>query len=229
MFLFYAPEIAQGNYSLDAEEARHAIKVLRLQLGDAMQITDGLGKLYDTTVTEISKTSCRFAVTQVTEVPKSKHNIHIAIAPTKNIDRIEWFVEKATELGVHEITFVNSKNSERRIVNLERIQKKAISGMKQSGQVWLPTLNAIKPLEKVLRSTGMNFIAQVDPANPKHLKEAGKDGDYLVLIGPEGDFSADEVESAVSKGFLKVSLGPTTLRTETAGLAACHILSLINQ
>lgn len=229
MSLFYSPGISQGNDSLDAEEARHAIKVLRLQKGDPLLITDGLGKIYNTTITEINKSSCRFAIGHITEIPKSKYQIHIAIAPTKNIDRIEWFAEKTTELGIHEISFISCKNSERKVVNLERIQKKVISAMKQSGQAWLPVLHPIKSFEKLLRDKGLNYIAHVDPLNTVQLKQAERNGDYLVMIGPEGDFSPEELQLAMDKSFQKVSLGTTTLRTETAGIAACHTLNLINQ
>lgn len=230
MKLFYAPDILDGNHSLDAEEARHAIRVLRLQIGDALKITDGKGNIYDAHIKSISKSACEFSIDNTRAILKKAHFIHIAIAPTKNVDRIEWFVEKATELGVDEISFIKCKNSERSVINLERIQKKAVSALKQSGQAWLPIINSIKPMTKVLgQSCPHKFIAHVDLENTKHLKDAVPNGKYCVLIGPEGDFAPEEIKMAIDNGYQKISLGSSTLRTETAGIAACHILNLINQ
>ncbi len=228
MQLFYHPLIQEGAYQLDGEEFRH-FKVLRLKAGGQIDITDGLGKIYNATITDVKKTSCNFSIKNVTSIPRRSHSIHIAIAPTKNLDRIEWFVEKATEIGIEEISFINCKTSERKVVNLDRLQKKAISAMKQSGQAWLPKINAIRPFNKVLVSNDLKFIAHVDSSNTTHLKDTDTNANYLVLIGPEGDFVQDEIELALKEGFKKVTLGTSTLRTETAGLAACHILNLINQ
>ncbi|MEQ8364211.1 MAG: 16S rRNA (uracil(1498)-N(3))-methyltransferase [Cyclobacteriaceae bacterium] len=229
MPLFYQPLIPEGTHALEAEEARHATKVLRLQSGEPLQLTDGKGNLYQAVITELSKSACHFSIQETVSIPRRKYSIHIAIAPTKNIDRIEWFVEKATEIGIDAISFIQSKNSERRVVNMERITKKAVSAMKQSGQAWLPELHPIRKVETLINEPCEHkYIAHVDQANPKHLKEAPHQSNYLVLIGPEGDFSQQEINSATDKGFQKVSLGPNTLRTETAGLAACHILNLIN-
>ena len=229
MPIFYQPLIPEGTHSLDAEEARHATKVLRLQTGDALELTDGKGSLYSAVITELSKSACHFSINETLSIPRRKYSIHIAIAPTKNIDRIEWFVEKATEIGIDTISFIQCQNSERRVVNMERITKKAISAMKQSGQAWLPELRPIRKVEALFdEACDHKYIAYVDQANPKHLKEAPLQSDYLVLIGPEGDFTQQEIDAAMNKGFQKVSLGLTTLRTETAGLAACHTLNLIN-
>lgn len=226
--MFYQPLIQEGIHHLDQEEARHALKVLRLEKGDALNITDGKGNIYRAQVTAISKSTCQFSIIDTVSVPRRKYSIHIAIAPTKNIDRIEWFVEKATEMGIEAIRFIQCKNSERKVVNPDRLMKKAISAMKQSGQAWLPDLHPIEPFEKALDFNGLKFIAHVDQQNPAHLKDAPRNSTYLVLIGPEGDFTVDEITKATDKGFQKISLGRTTLRTETAGLAACHILNLIN-
>ena len=228
--LFYSPEIEDGNHSLSEEELRHAVKVLRLKAGDPLKITDGKGKIFNAKVTKISKSACDFEIINSITVPKKNHSIHIGVAPTKNIDRIEWFVEKVTELGVDEISFVHSQNSERKVINLERIQKKAISAMKQSGQAWLPLIHPIQPLKNIYSVRQSNkFIAYVDQANPMHLKEAKPNGQYIVLIGPEGDFTQEELAFTTNHGYQKVSLGKTTLRTETAGVVACHILNLINE
>ncbi|MFZ1807317.1 MAG: 16S rRNA (uracil(1498)-N(3))-methyltransferase [Cyclobacteriaceae bacterium] len=229
MPIFYQPLIPEGTHSLDAEEARHATKVLRLQSGDTLQLTDGKGSLYKAIITELSKSACHFSISETVAIPKRKYSIHIAIAPTKNIDRIEWFVEKATEIGIDTISFIQCQNSERRVINMDRITKKAVSAMKQSGQAWLPELHPIGKVETILNEPcAYKYIAHVDQANPKHLKEAPLQSDYLVLIGPEGDFTQKEIDKAIDKGFQKISLGTSTLRTETAGLAACHILNLIN-
>lgn len=228
--LFYSPEIGEGNHSLSEDEWRHAVKVLRLKEGDFFKITDGKGKIYHAKVTQISKSRCDFEITKTEVIPRPNYSIHIAIAPTKKIDRIEWFVEKVTELGVDEISFIYCQNSERKVINLERIQKKAISAMKQSGQAWLPVVHPIQPLKNIISNTAPNkFIAHVDPANPVRLNEAKAQGRYMVLIGPEGDFTDEELLLATQHEFLKVSLGRNTLRTETAGVAACHILNLINE
>jgi len=227
--IFYQPLIPEGTHSLDAEEVRHATKVLRLQSGDTLELTDGKGNLYKAVITELSKSSCLFSITETISVPKRNYTIHIAIAPTKNIDRIEWFVEKATEIGIDTISFIQCQNSERRVVNMERIEKKAISAMKQSGQAWLPELKPMAKVQAIIHEPcDHKFIAHVDHANSKHLKEAPPHSSYLVLIGPEGDFTQQELKAAIDNGFQKVSLGASTLRTETAGLAACHILNLIN-
>lgn len=228
--LFYSPEIGKGDHSLSEEELRHAVKVLRLNQGDSLTLTDGKGNLYHAKVTQVSKSACDFEITKTIAIPKRNYSIHIAIAPTKNIDRIEWFVEKATELGVDEISFVYCQNSERKVINVDRIHKKAISAMKQSGQAWLPLIHPIQPLKCIFSNERpIKFIAYVDPANPTHLKEAKPNGQYLVLIGPEGDFTKEELTLATQNGFQKVRLGNTTLRTETVGIVACHILNLIHE
>lgn len=230
MQLFYQPRIADGVHALDAEESKHVAKVLRLRNGDSIQVTDGKGSTYTVVLTDTTAKECSFEIKETTTLPKPPYSIHIAIAPTKNMERTEWFVEKATEIGVNTISFMQCKNSERKSVNFERIQKKVVSALKQSGQPWMPELNDLKPFKSYLDSSDSKFIAYVDKDNPALLKNIAKANDrYLVLIGPEGDFSPEELGLAEKHGFLKVSLGPNRLRTETAGIAACHILNLINQ
>jgi len=228
--LFYAPEIPEGNFALDAEEARHAVKVLRLQKGDAIHITDGKGKFYSANINLITKSTCEFSISSTVNIPRRDHRVHIAIAPTKNIDRIEWFVEKSTELGIEEISFIQCHHSERKTINIERIQKKAISALKQSGQAWLPRINPMVAFEQIIQLPSPDrFIAHVDQDNSRHLKEARPNGNYTVLIGPEGDFTKEEIREAIRHGFQKIGLGKSVLRTETAGIAACQILNLINE
>lgn len=230
MNLFYQPKIDEGVLYLDAEESRHAIKVLRMGKGDELHITDGKGFFYTALITQDDSKKCGFEIVEKKQIQKKKYQIHIAIAPTKNADRMEWFVEKATEIGVDQISFVLCQNSERKTINLERIEKIAISAMKQSGQAWLPQLSAIIPFKEILKQVGsQKFIAFVDEQNPDHLKSIAKpNGSYLILVGPEGDFREEELSSAIQQGFKKVSLGSNRLRTETAGLTACQILHFVN-
>jgi 16S rRNA (uracil1498-N3)-methyltransferase len=228
--LFYQSKISEGVLNLDAEESRHAVKVLRMVKGDALHLTDGRGFFYTAQITDADAKKCSFEIIEKKQSAKRGYQIHIAIAPTKNADRIEWFVEKATEIGIDEISFMLCKNSERKNINLERIEKIAISAMKQSGQAWLPKISAIVPFKEILKhNASQKFIAFVDEKNTNHLKSMAKsNGNYLVLIGPEGDFSQEELNLALENNFKKVSLGSNRLRTETAGLAACQILNLIN-
>lgn len=201
-----------------------------MKIGDPLLITDGQGVLYDGVITKADSRVCGFTITVKRISPARSFSISIAIAPTKNIDRTEWFVEKAVELGIEQIHFMRCKNSERKTVNLERIQKIIISAMKQSGQAWLPECSEIKPYSEILSLTAdQKFICYVDNQNPDQLNSLAKPNlKYLVLIGPEGDFQKEELEQAIQHGFKKVSLGINRLRTETAALAACHTLNLIN-
>jgi len=228
--LFFQPEIPNGLLALGPEESRHAIKVLRLKPGDRIDITDGKGVFYEAQITNPDLSKCVFEIRTTKVQPQKTFRIHIAIAPTKNTDRIEWFVEKTVELGIDQISFILCANSERKSMKMDRLEKVAVSAMKQSRQAWLSQLTPLLPFQHVLNSDSkQKFIAFVYPQNPQHLKSAAKPGgEALVLIGPEGDFSLEELQSAQDKGFQKVSLGTNRLRTETAGLAACHILNLIN-
>ncbi|MEQ1586774.1 MAG: 16S rRNA (uracil(1498)-N(3))-methyltransferase [Cyclobacteriaceae bacterium] len=227
---FYQPDILKGIHHLDEDESRHAVKVLRMKAGDTLHITDGSGSFYQATINLADPRRCLFSIVEKKSVPIRKFSVALAIAPTKNIDRTEWFVEKAVEYGIEQIHFMSCQNSERKTVNMERIQKIAISAMKQSGQAWLPACTGIKPFQEVLTtSADQKFICHVDHQNPDQLKSLATPGkSYLVLIGPEGDFKDEEIKQAIDHGFIKVSLGHNRLRTETAALAACHTLNLIN-
>ncbi|MBK5279759.1 MAG: 16S rRNA (uracil(1498)-N(3))-methyltransferase [Bacteroidia bacterium] len=231
MLLHYQPNIDLGTLSLSEDESRHAAKVLRVKNGDILDLTDGKGNFYKIRITKSDPRKCIFEIQEKKSQPKRSFFIHLAIAPTKNTDRIEWFVEKCVEIGVDKISFIVCQNSERRSINRDRIEKIAISAMKQSGQYWLPEIVDCGPVLEILKeSSSQKFIAYVDQSNPHHLKSLAKPNqDYLVLIGPEGDFNKEELLSAEQAGFSKVSLGTTRLRTETAGVAACHILNLVNQ
>ena len=230
MNLFYQPAIAQGTMHLDLDESRHAVKVLRMQPGDTIHLTDGYGFLYTAFIQDANPKKCSFTISEMKEISKRNFSVAIAIAPTKNSDRTEWFVEKAIEIGIEEIYFIICKTSERKTVNMERMNKIAISAMKQSGQARLSQLHEMAPFgEMVGHTASQKFICQVDAGNPVHLKSLAKaHSNYLVLIGPEGDFTQEEIQQATANGFQKVSLGPNRLRTETAAITACQILNFVN-
>ena len=230
MNLFYQPGIQQGITHLDAEESRHAVRVLRLTEGAQLRLTDGKGFFYTGKIIKADSKECRFEILDKEGSPKRNFFIHIAIAPTKNADRIEWFVEKATEIGIEEISFILCKNSERKTINLDRVEKIALSAMKQSQQSWLPKINEPVPFHEIISSLAdQKFIAYVDPSNKRLLQSITQQNKkYLMLIGPEGDFSSEELEQASQRGFEKVSLGANRLRTETAGLVAVQVLGLAN-
>jgi 16S rRNA (uracil1498-N3)-methyltransferase len=230
--LFYQPQIIEGIHYLDEEESKHCVRVLRKREGELIHLTDGHGTFYDAVITKADPRQCAFKVQQQTPEKKKNFSIHIAIAPTKNTDRIEWFVEKSVELGIDHITLVDCKNSERSYIKTERLKKVAISAMKQSVKATLPLVTDLVSFNAFIKSgeAVQKFIAFVDHSNPLHLKDlAQPDASYIVLIGPEGDFSDEELTLAIASGYTKVSLGASRLRTETAGMAACHVLNLVNQ
>ncbi len=194
-------------------------------------MTDGVGNLYQVTLTESTIGKCSFKIESTQKEERSPYNIHIALAPTKNPDRTEWFVEKAIEIGVDEISFLLCDNSERAALKTDRLEKLAISAMKQSLRCTLTKINHMVLLKDFVTTSQApsKFIAYVDHSNPDHLlKRASPKTNYIVLIGPEGDFSKKELELAIAHDYKKVSLGPNRMRTETAGVVACHILNLIN-
>jgi 16S rRNA (uracil1498-N3)-methyltransferase len=229
--LFYQPLIPRGALYLDPDESRHAIKVLRKRNGDTIKLTDGNGVFYEGIVTDADAHQCAFDIHSSAPEPRKNFRIHIAISPTKNTDRIEWFVEKSVELGIDEITLLLCDHTERQHLKIERLKKNAVSAMKQSLKAWLPVLHPITSFKDFVPAVTEEekFIAHVDDQNQLYLQRVVDPGrSYLILIGPEGDFSSDEVLVAERYGFKKVSLGSSRLRTETAGLAACHILNLAN-
>jgi len=230
--LFYQPAIVTGIHYLDQEESKHCIRVLRKKQGENILITDGLGHLYKALITNPNPAKCEFTIQSVTEDPKRNYNIHLAISPTKNSDRIEWMVEKCVEIGIDEVTLLLCRNTEKKKFKTTRIEKLAISAMKQSHRGWLPKINPLTSFNDFIKSlppNTTNYIAYVDQSNPNHLLHLAKPSeDYVVMVGPEGDFSPDEIDIATQQAFKKVSLGNYRLRTETAGLAVCQILNLIN-
>ncbi|WP_423127446.1 16S rRNA (uracil(1498)-N(3))-methyltransferase [Gaoshiqia sp. Z1-71] len=233
MHLFYTPDIRNQTYCLDETESKHAVRVLRLNQGDLINLVDGKGNFYEARITDANPKRCRIEVTkQAGEFGKRTHYLHMAVAPTKNIDRFEWFLEKATEIGIDEITPVLCDRSERKTVNEDRLEKVIISAMKQSLKAYLPKLNPLTPLNGLLKAEfkGKKFIAHCYDQNKNELRtEITGSSSNLILIGPEGDFSEDEVTQAIGQNFLPVNLGNSRLRTETAALVACHTANLLNE
>jgi 16S rRNA (uracil1498-N3)-methyltransferase len=233
MQLFYAPEINEATHILDKEESLHCIRVLRLREGREVFLTDGRGNWYKSVIMDANPKACVLQIVEKrTDVENQAYRLHIAIAPTKHIDRFEWFLEKATECGISEITPVFCENSERTTIKHERLVKVLISAMKQSLRTNLPLLNQAVKLNRFLQETygGQGFIAHCAEGQKVAFTEALNAGtNALVLIGPEGDFSADEVAAAGQAGFKAVSLGAHRLRTETAALAACMGFNCVNK
>lgn len=232
MHVFYTPDIL-NRAELPEDEATHALRVLRLQTGDEVTLTDGKGSFYRAEISAASGKRCLVNILESQQQPPLwQGHLHIAMAPTKNMDRTEWFAEKATEIGFDELTFLSCRFSERRVIKTERIRKILISAIKQSLKARLPLLNEMTDFHTFIRQpfNGQKFIAHCYEGEKPLLKDVLKRGqDALVLIGPEGDFSEEEVKAAVEQGFQPISLGRSRLRTETAALVACHILNLYNQ
>lgn len=232
MHVFYTPDI-QTRPELPEEEAAHAIRVLRLEAGDEVTLTDGKGCFYRAEISAASNKRCPVNILKtLPQEPLWQGHLHLAMAPTKNMDRTEWFAEKATEIGFDELTFLNCRFSERKVIKTERIRKILVSAIKQSLKARLPKLNEMTDFNRFVRQPfgGQKFIAHCYEGEKPLLKDIVHRGeDALILIGPEGDFSEEEVKLAVEQGFRPVSLGRSRLRTETAALVACHILNLCNQ
>jgi 16S rRNA (uracil1498-N3)-methyltransferase len=233
MQLFYVPNISGSEIILDETESKHAIRVLRLQKGDQIQVVDGKGGFYLAEIADANPKKCRLTiVNSALDFGKRNFHLHIAIAPTKNIDRFEWFLEKATEIGIDEITPLLTSHSERKTINAERLEKILVSAMKQSLKAYLPQLHELTTFKELIinNKTENKFIAYCDEIQKIHLKDlATKGNNTLILIGPEGDFSPEEIKLAIENGFKVVSLGESRLRTETAGIVACHIVNLANE
>ena len=229
---FYTPLPKSGQ--LPTDEAQHALRVLRLGMGDELSLMDGSGTFYNAIITEADNHNCRYRITEcLPQQSEWQGTIHVAVAPTKNMDRIEWLAEKATEIGIDRLSLLNCRFSERRVVKNERIEKILVAAMKQSHKAWKPQLDEMMPF--------YNFIARPDLPAQRFIAHC-YEGDRpflldilephtsaLVLIGPEGDFSIDEVHAAEAAGFRSVSLGSSRLRTETAALVAVHLMRLANR
>lgn len=230
---FYVPDAARSN-ELPAEEAAHASRVLRLESGDEVFLIDGAGCFFKAQLTLVTKGRCLYDI--VERLPQEKTwngRIAVAMAPTKVIDRVEWTLEKATEIGIDEFSLLNCAFSERRNVKLERLDKIVVAAVKQSRKAWKPLLNDLQPFEDFVNRPrkGAKYIAHCYAEIDKkdlygELLQLNGDEEVTILIGPEGDFSIDEVRLAMSKGYVPVSLGQSRLRTETAALAATMIAQL---
>lgn len=232
MNLFHVPDLHSELLELPEEEAHHATHVLRLKVGDRIGLLDGRGTRAEADLLEANK---RRVVVRIVErsvhAPERKARIHIAVAPTKQIDRIEWFVEKAVELGVDRITPLLSKRSERSRLRTDRLQRVAISAMKQSQRSWLPQLDEPLTLVALLKEElpAQRFFGWCEGEHASLMESYSADSDALVLIGPEGDFTPEEAEMLRAAGFTAVSIGHARLRTETAALAAVAWMSLVQQ
>jgi len=249
MHLFYQPRRSESRTSagavdspepvsfLSEDDSRHAVKTLRLGVGGIIAVTDGHGNQYAAVITQADARRCAFRITDTKTTPARPFSVRICVAPTKNLDRIEWFVEKAVEVGIERISFYFGQHSERRVLKLERLEKIAIAAMKQSLQSYLPQLDDAVSFGELLKTMDgpalgeeQRFIAHLPTDEPpiNLAKRATVSGQYAVLIGPEGDFSEKEIQQAVAAGFQMVTLGPYRLRTETAALTACQLLNFIN-
>lgn len=230
--IFYAPDIKTDS-ELPREEALHCVRVLRKVEGDSILITDGKGHYYDAEITVANQKHCIVEITNTIEEVKAwSFFLQIAFAPTKNIDRIEWFAEKATEIGIDRFSPLLCKHSERKDIKIARIEKILVSAMKQSQKAYLPILDELQSFAEFVKQPfdGRKFIAHCEEGVKPLLKEIYKlNENVLVLIGPEGDFSPEEIRIAIENGFEAISLGNSRLRTETAALVACHTIHVLNQ
>lgn len=233
MQIFYIPDIVGNSVTLSEDESKHCIRVLRMAKGDELQLVDGKGSLHHCTISDDNAKRCAVSINK-TELKFGKRSfkLHIAIAPTKNIERIEWFLEKCTEIGIDEVTPLLCEHSERKNINEERLERVMIAAMKQSVKAYLPKLNPLTPIDKLLLNATEStkliaYCGNFQNIHAKSLVEIGKS--TLFVIGPEGDFSPTEVEKAFSNGFKVVGLGTSRLRTETAGVVACSLANLLNE
>lgn len=241
---FYVPKALSCN-ELPEEEAAHAVRVLRLKEGDGMVLMDGEGAFYQAVVSAVSGKHCFFDIIKALQQPRPwLGHVHLAIAPTKMMERIEWLAEKATEVGIDELSLLSCRFSERKVVKLPRLEKIVVAAMKQSRKAWKPAINEMQGFSSFLEThtSGARFIAHCYEEVPRSnlfsilsslYQEKHSDvincSEVVVLVGPEGDFSIDEVRQAVAAGFVSVDLGPSRLRTETAGLAAVMMMQLAMQ
>lgn len=233
MNIFYEPNIKQ-THLLNEEESRHAIRVLRLTVGSKIYVVDGNGGFYCCEIKVAHEKKCEVRILEEQQnYERQDFYIHLIIAPTKNMDRIEWMIEKCVEMGIHEISFIQSRYSERKEIKTIRVEKIAIGAMKQSLKAFLPKINEMISWKAFLQkdiAEDQKMIAHLEEGDRKLIQElATPKGNYAVMIGPEGDFTPEEIQQALAKGFKPVTLGKSRLRTETAGLAACFALNLINQ
>ncbi|WP_294965747.1 16S rRNA (uracil(1498)-N(3))-methyltransferase [uncultured Flavobacterium sp.] len=234
MQLFFNPNIDETiqSFSFDKEASSHIIKVLRKKDSDILHVTNGSGLLFETQITLASDNKCTVEVLSIKNAEKPKFNLHLAVAPTKMNDRFEWFLEKATEIGIQEITPIFCDRSERKVINRDRFEKIILSAMKQCNETFLPKLNEAISFKEFIKQqqNGLQLIAHCEETDKKSLKEVLKPNeDVTILIGPEGDFSEKEIALALENNYKPVTLGNTRLRTETAAVVACHSVVFFNE
>ena len=234
MQLFYNPEISESTsqISFSKDESKHIVKVLRKSVGENLHITNGKGWIFTAEITISDLKNCKALIISKTLQPKKEYNLHLAVAPTKMNDRYEWFLEKATEIGIDTITPIICDRSERKTIKTDRFEKIVQSAMKQSLNCYLPTLNEAILFKDFIKQdfNGQRFIAHCEDTDRKSLKKELKaKQDVTILIGPEGDFSVKEIEMAIQNKFIPVTLGETRLRTETAAIVACHSVAFVNE
>ncbi|MBU3682203.1 MAG: 16S rRNA (uracil(1498)-N(3))-methyltransferase [Flavobacterium sp.] len=234
MQLFYDATLSATDtvFSFDKEESKHIVKVLRKKDGDILFVTNGLGYLFTTQITLASEKNCTVQITDVELQKPLAYQLHLAVAPTKMNDRFEWFLEKATEIGLSEITPILCDHAERKHINLDRFEKVMVSAMKQSNQCYLPKIHPLTPFTAFVKEVraGQIFVAHCEETERYSLKsKLNLNQQTTILIGPEGDFSSAEIQLALAQNYQPVTLGNTRLRTETAALAACHSVSFIHQ
>ncbi|EIA07968.1 16S rRNA (uracil(1498)-N(3))-methyltransferase [Flavobacterium frigoris] len=234
MQLFYNTNIDETTetFSFDKEESKHIIKVLRKKDSDILFVTNGSGYLFETEITLASDSKCTVRVISFEKKPTPKFHLHLAVAPTKMNDRYEWFLEKATEIGISEITPIICDRSERKVIKNDRFDKIILTAMKQSNDLYLPKLNEAITFKEFLKrkNEGLQLIAHCEETDKKTLKSVLKPNENVtLLIGPEGDFSEKEIALALENKYIPVSLGNTRLRTETAAIVACHSVVFFNE
>jgi 16S rRNA (uracil1498-N3)-methyltransferase len=231
MQIFYTPDINGIEYTLNEDESKHAIRVLRLNTGDTIFLVDGKGTLYETVIADAHPKQCKVIVKNVqTEYEKRNYHLHIAISPLKNSDRFEWFLEKATEIGIDEITPLLCDHSEKKNLNIDRCNRIVESAMKQSFKAYHPIIHQLTKFEDFVsnKENSVKLIAICDGERDLIRNKYHRGEKVCILIGPEGDFSLEEFKKAQSSGYIPITLGNSRLRTETAGLAACHSIHFMN-
>lgn len=236
MHLFYNPQVDQNSREItfDKEESRHILKVLRLKEGNILKITNGKGIFFDVEIIDANPKQCTVSVNGTEFIDSPSYKLHLAVAPTKLNDRFEWFLEKATEIGISEITPIVCDHSERKFIKSERYEKILQSAIKQSLKAYIPSLNPISSFKDFISSKKdsieYKYIAHCEDSNKVSLKSVLlPNKNIIILIGPEGDFSPEEIQSAKEAGFIPVALGNSRLRTETAAIVACHSVSFVNE
>lgn len=233
MHLFYAPNIQGNTYQLSEEESKHATRVLRLSAGSEVILTDGKGNWLKSEIVDAHPKKCLIQVIEtITDYNAKNYHLEIAVAPTKNINRFEWFLEKATEIGIDKVYPLLCEHSERKVIKRERLEKVITSAMKQSLKAWHPELNDIMDFKEFIHQDfeGKKFIAWCEAKQDERIENYLNSGEKgLICIGPEGGFSSDEIDIAKQKGFMPISISKSRLRTETAAIVACHSVAFINK